>query len=516
MGSDGAVYWKSLEDLRAECRRSTPHASEFLEPLPWKAGILPSPIAATTRRDFLSLMGFTLGAAACSRGPTEHAVPFVNAPEELTPGVANWYATTCGGCSSACGLLVKTRDGRPIKIEGNPDASLFGGGTCAVGQATVLSLYDGERLRQPIWQRQPVSWAHIDERIGQRLAAGMAGGRRVVLLSGAISGPATRELIRRWSSRYPAFQHVVYEPVSCTAIRRAHQACFGQAVVPHYRFDQAALIVGLEADFLGTWLSPVEFTSQYARRRQPGPAMLRHVQFESGMSLTGANADTRYALAPSEVGRVALALLDRIRGESPVIDDATLPVDASVIDSLADELRRRPGESLIVCGIQDVAVQTVVAGLNDLLGNTGRTIEVGRPSLQSQADDEDMARLVEDMKRGDVHALILYGVNPAYDYPEAGAFVEGLERVALSVSFADRLDETASRVHAVCPDHHYLEAWGDAEPVTGCYSLAQPTIAPLFDTRAAQDSLLQWLGDVPDFHAYLRTCWKTTHPSASA
>ena len=511
MGTDGAVYWKSLEELRAECHDASARAHEFIEPLPWKAGQRPAARVDTTRRDFLGLMGFTLAAAACSRAPTQHAIPFVNAPEELTPGVANWYATTCCGCSAACSLIVKTRDGRPIKVEGNPDSSLFGGGTCAVGQATVLSLYDGERLRQPLWQGQPVSWADIDENIGERLEAAMAGGRRVVLLSGTISSPSTRDLIRGWSSQYPGFQHIVYEPVSCAAIRQAYRNGLGRAIVPHYRFDRAALIVGLEADFLGTWLSPVEFTSQYARRRQPGPAMPRHVQFESGLSVTGANADVRYAVRPSEVGRVALALLDRVRAESlPGIDDADLPVDASVVDGLANELRRHQGESLIVCGVQDVAVQTVVAGLNHLLGNIGSTIELDRPSLQRQADDGEMAKLVADMQRGEVHALFVYGVNPAYDYPDATAFLEGLERVALSVSFADRLDETASRVHAVCPDHHYLEAWGDAEPVTGYYSLAQPTVAPLFDTRAAQDSLLKWLGRVPDFYAYLRTYWQTT------
>ena len=512
MTHDATVYWKSLEELRAECRGATvPRQDEFLEPMPWKSGMLPAARSGATRRDFLTLMGFTLGAAACSPAPTEHAVPFVNAPEELTPGIANWYATTCGGCSAGCGLLVKTRDGRPIKIEGNPDAPLFGGGTCAVGQATVLSLYDGERLRQPVWQGTPVSWAEVDENIEERLEAAIAGRGRVVLLSGTITSPSTRDLIQDWSTHYPAFQHIVYEPVSCAAIRRAHQTCFGRAVVPHYRFDEAALIVGLEADFLGTWLSPVEFTSQYARRRRPGASMARHVQFESGLSLTGANADGRYAVAPSDVGRVALALLDRVRaaaGGPPVVDEPGLPVDVSMLDALAGQLRRHQGASLVVCGIQDVAVQTVVAGLNHLLGNVGRTIEIDRPTLQKQADDEEMARLVEQMQRGEIQALFLYGVNPAYDYPEADAFRDGLARVALSVSFADRLDETSASVHAVCPDHHYLEAWGDSEPVTACYSLAQPTIAPLFETRAAQDSLLKWLGRAPDYYGYLRSYWQ--------
>src|SRR5215470_11842431 len=152
------MYWKSLDELRAEIRGSAPRHQEFVEPLPWKRATPMSPTGGATRRDFLALMGFTLGAAACSRGATQHALPFAIAPEDLTPGVPNFYASTCGGCSASCSLIVKTRDGRPIKIEGNPEAPLFGGGTCAVGQATVLSLYDGARLRKPLWQRTPAEW----------------------------------------------------------------------------------------------------------------------------------------------------------------------------------------------------------------------------------------------------------------------------------------------------------------------------------------------------------------------
>jgi molybdopterin-containing oxidoreductase family iron-sulfur binding subunit len=280
--------------------------------------------------------------------------------------------------------------------------------------------------------------------------------------------------------------------------------------VPHYRFDEASLIVGLEADFLGAWLSPVEFTAQYARRRPPTPAMARHVQFESGLSLTGANADRRYGVRPSEIGVVALALLDRVeaRDRSRSGDDGVLPVAAATLDDLADQLRAHRGQSLVVCGVDDLAVQVVVARLNHVLGNVGRTIELSPSSLQKQGDDEEVSRLVDEMQRGDVHTLILYGVNPVYDYSDREGFVRGLARVPLSISFADRVDETAAHVHAVCPDHHFLESWGDAEPVNGFFSLTQPTISPLFETRAAPDSLLKWLGDQPDFHTYLRWYWQ--------
>jgi MoCo/4Fe-4S cofactor protein with predicted Tat translocation signal len=511
MKNDGTIYWKSLEELRAEIRGSDSHRDEFVEPLPWKSASPPGfvPLDAS-RRDFLALMGFTLGAAACSRGATQEAIPFVTAPEDLTPGVPSYYATTCGGCPASCSVLVKTRDGRPIKVEGNPEAPLFGGGTCAVGQATVLSLYDGQRLRQPLWRGVPVSWEEVDDHVASHLRTTLSARGRVALLSGTITGPSTRDIVARWSKRFPGFRHVVYEPVSCAAIRRAHQLCFNRAVVPHYRFDEAELIVGFEADFLGTWLSPVEFTAQYARRRRPGRSMASHVQFESTLSLTGANADVRHAVAPPAIGPVALALLDRMQpgNRDRPVEDPRLPVSGPELDTLAARLRQHRGTSLIVCGVQDVAVQTIVARLNDVLGNIGRTVELSRSSLQNQGDDEEVATLVEEMQRGEIGALILYGVNPAYDYPRPEAFLRGLARVPLSVSFADRVDETAQHAEAVCPDHHFLEAWGDAEPVSGSFSLIQPTIAPLFDTRAAQDSLLKWLGEAPDFHACLRSYWQ--------
>ena len=182
--------------------------------------------------------------------------------------------------------------------------------------------------------------------------------------------------------------------------------------------------------------------------------------------------------------------------------------------SAAEDLWRHRGASLVVSGSQDTATQIVVHAINALLGNIGTTVDIESPSLQKQGDDRSLAQLVDEMERGDIHGLMLYGVNPAYDFPDAARFARGLESVALTISFADRLDETASLAHAVCPDHHFLEAWNDAEAVTASFSLAQPAIAPLLDTRAAQDSLLKWLGKEPDFYAYVREFWRThIHPT---
>src|SRR5690242_15929200 len=240
-----------------------------------------------TRRDFLSLMGFAMAAAAGCRAPVQHAVPLPAGSDTIVPGVANVYAATCGGCPASCSLLVKQRDGRPIKVDGNEASPLFGGGTCAVGQATVLSLYDDARLRGPRWQGRRASWEEVDRRVLDSLAAARAGDGSVVLLSGTITSPSTLRIIESWGERYRRFRHVVYDPFSLTALRKASELSFGQATVPHYAFDAASVIVALDADFLGTWLSPVEFARQYAEgRRRDGPSRL-HVQFEPGLSLTG-------------------------------------------------------------------------------------------------------------------------------------------------------------------------------------------------------------------------------------
>jgi len=183
--------------------------------------------------------------------------------------------------------------------------------------------------------------------------------------------------------------------------------------------------------------------------------------------------------------------------------------DEGAVASAAEDLWRHRGASLVVSGSQDTATQIVVHAINALLGNIGTTVDIESPSLQKQGDDRSLAQLVDEMERGEIHGLLLYGVNPAYDFPDAARFARGLASVALTISFADRLDETASLAHAVCPDHHFLEAWNDAEAVTGSFSLAQPTIAPLLDTRAAQDSLLTWLGKEPDFYAYVREFWRS-------
>jgi molybdopterin-containing oxidoreductase family iron-sulfur binding subunit len=499
------VYWKSVEELY-----NGPNITgEFPGGLPAKSA---AHTPESTRRDFLALMGFSLAAAGLAgcRGPVQNAIPLLAGADDIVPGVANFYATTCRGCASSCSLLVKQRDGRPIKIEGNAESALFGSGTCATGQATVLSLYDDERLRGPLWAGKSASWEEVDRQVRESLALAREKGGKVVLLSQTVTSPSTREIIAEFGKAYPKFQHVSYDPVSYSALREANGKSFDRAVIPHYAFDKARVIVGLDADFLGTWLSPVEFARQYAANRKPEGHPALHVQFESTMSVTGSNADKRVPVAPSDLGAVAVALLRRIarKGATAGVPEGPDPVDGKDLDALAEQLWKHRGESLVVAGRNDVPLQIVVNALNAQLGNIGKTIDFEHTSLQRGGDDAAMAALVDEMNRGGVQALLLYGVNPAYDYGDSAGFLGGMGKVALSVSFSERLDETSSKASAVCPDHHFLEAWGDAEPVDSHFSLAQPLIAPLFATRAAQESLLRWAGQAePNYYSYLREFW---------
>lgn len=530
------VYWQCLEERRADPSYLADTSGELFDP--------PDP-DTVTRRGFLGRVGFGLAVAAsgCTRAPVERAIPFLSQPEEMTPGVSAFYATTCDACPASCGILAKVRDGRPIKIDFNAESPL--GGTCAVGQASVLSIYDEGRLKGPLWQGQETAWDEIDRAIRQRLEAGAKAGGKLALLTGTITSPSTRELIGRFLDRFPESRHVVYDPISLSTLRRASAICFGRDVLPRFRFDRAELIVSLDADFLGSWISPSEFARAYAAgRRIPSRpaaghghdhddghgrddehvgtnghaaaesepvAMSRHIQFESCLSLTGTNADTRIPVSPSEISATAFALLDDLlerSGQERLGAGIPASLERRRVEETAEELWRKRGRSLVVCGDNDLAAQAAVAAINSLLGNVGRTLDLENPSNLMQGDEGEMAVLIEEMMRGEVGALLIHGVNPAYDWPRAEDFVEGMGNVALTVSFADRLDETASLAHAVCPDHHFLESWGDAQPSDDFYGLRQPALRPLFATRSFLESLQIWQGQAPDHLGYLQDYWR--------
>ena len=498
-------YWKGLEELNSTSAHQQIADNEFKESLP--EDLSDSFLEATTpRRDFLKYLGFSTAAAVLAAScemPVRKVIPYAIKPEDIVPGVPNYYASTFVDNGDYCAVVVKTRDGRPIKIEGNEKSSITRGGTSARVQASVLNLYDKARLRQPYAEGHEATFEAIDRRVKEAMAASSA---PAYLLTGSIISPTTKDVINQFTTKYPNVKHIVFDPVSYSGMLLANEASYGKRALPSYHFDKAQTIVSLGADFLGTWISPVEYAKQYSTGRKVNAKhliMSRHYQIEPTHTITGAKADERAVCKPSEIGAVAVALYNAVTsGTAPSLPSKKLN---DTVVKAANDLRR--GNGLVVCGSNDVNVQTVINAINDKVGANGTTINWAATSNYKQGIDADIVTLTNAMNAGQVGALFIHGVNPVYEYFQGPKFAEGLKKVPLTVSFADRMDETAQNCKYVIPDHHYLESWGDAEPKTGYYSLMQPGIAPLFKTRAFQDSLLNWAGATTTYGQYWNQYW---------
>lgn len=472
-----------------------------------------------SRRDFLKLLGFGLGAATVAASceiPIKKAIPYVTKPDEIVPGVANYFASSFVNGGDYCAVLVKTREGRPIKIEGNTLSNVTGGGTSARAQAVVLSLYDTRRIKQggmiENGSVKPLSWSDLDSKIKGQLQLG----GQVRIISNTIMSPTAKKALGEFLAKYPNSRVVTYDPVSSAALLAANQQSFGIRAVPNYRFDKAEVIASFGADFLGTWISPVEYARDYAKNRKirnvKGASMSRHYQVESHMSLTGSNADNRILVKPSEQGAAIVALYNALTGNSggPKLNDKA----AAAIQKMAADLKNAQGKSLVVSGSNNIMEQMFVNKINEVLGNLNNTIDFTRASNQRQGDERDMARLIAEMNSGQVSVVFVWGANPAYELPNSEEFKTAFSKVNTRVSFSGILDETALLCNYAAPTHHLLESWGDVEPKAGQYSLIQPTIAPLFNTRQAELSLLEW-ADSPNlnrqddqpYYQYLKSHW---------
>jgi len=512
-------YWKGLPELNNSEDFVKSKNNEFAENLPMEQFLAgdDATTEGSTRRDFLKVMGFSTAAvalAACET-PVNKAIPYVVKPEEVTPGVANFYASTFYDGHDYASILVKTREGRPIKIEGNELSKITNGATSARVQSSILSLYDSARLTGPLAKGVKTTWKNIDDAISKSLSVG-----QTVILSSTIISPSTKAVISEFISKYPNAKHVTYDAISYSALIKANKNVFGKSVVSSYDFSKAKTIVGVACDFLGTWLNPIEFAHQYSKTRKVSREnleMSKHYHFEANLSLTGANADERYMVKPSEFGKIIASLYNEVAsatGNAKVSDGKIGNVEAAkAIVKAAKELLANRGKSIVVCGYNDEGSQTLVNGINKMLGNYGRTIDVELYYNLKQGDDKEFIDLVADINAGKVGTLITYNCNPVYTAPASLKFVDSYKKVATKISFSQTLDETSAFADYVCPDNNYLESWGDANPKKGHYSLQQPTINQIFSspryegTRQAQDTLLKWSGIKTDYLTYLQGYW---------
>lgn len=514
-------YWRGIEELESTAEFNKSKENEFMEQLPVDEFLSDSSLSdgKTPRRDFLKFLGFGVTAAtlAACEAPVTKSIPYLFKPEEVTPGIANYYASTYFDGYDFCSVLVKTREGRPIKVIGNDLCPISRGGVNARVQASILGLYDSERAKGALKGGAGISWDSIDKEIKGKLEGIAAAKGQIVILTGSIASPSTTKAVEEFTAKFGNVKHVQYDAVSFAGIRTANGLSFGKEVIPTYHFDKAETIVSIDADFLAHWLSPLEHAAQYGAGKKiamgtshKDAKLSRHFQFEANMSLTGSNADIRTAVKPSDLGAVAVSLYNEVAKAKggAAISGRDVPAAKANIVKAAKELVATAGKSLVVAGSNSPDIQVVVNAINNLLGNYGNTIDLNVVDNTKQGSEAAVNALIKDMAAGQVSAILIHGVNPAYSLPNAKDFSAALSKVGVRISFADRLDETASECEYVCPDHHFLESWNDFNPRTGHYTLAQPTISPIYNTRQVQDTLLVWAGSTTNYLDLIKKTWE--------
>ncbi len=501
--------WISSEDLSGDEKLAKASEKEFFE-LPIlndlaDENVLAESSAGSNRRDFLKYLGFSLGAAtvaaACDT-PIRQALPYVNKPDTIVPGVATYYASSFVKGGDFCPVLIKTREGRPIKIEGNAMSPMTKGGTSARAQASVLDLYDVARLRNPSISddgiMDAVSWSDLDNDLKKQLKSASA----IRLVGHTHMSPTLAATLKAFEGAFSQAKTITYDPISSSAILQANENTFGKREIPGYHFDKADLIVNFGADFLGTWVSPIEFANQFGSRRKikgtDGKNMSRLIQLESNMSYTGSNADQRVLIKPSEQGlaiaKLHNAVAAKLGGQSIDINGSlSNPKAEKALPVLADELVQAKGTSIVLSSSNNIAEQSLINSLNHLLGNYGETLDFQSSSFQRQGIDREMVDFVNELTSGAIDAVIfLDDANPVYDHPLGAQIATALDNVTTRVSCAYLPSETQDLCNYICPVPHNMECWGDANPKKGYYAILQPVIHPLFDTRPLLESLAIW------------------------
>ena len=503
-------YWKSVEELNENSTIvQTLKQNEFASPIPTDEFLgnkdtLES--SSTTRRDFLKYVGFTTAAAslAACEGPVIKSIPYVVAPDEIVPGVPNYYATTIADGFDFANVLVKTREGRPIKIERNELAKHSGSVNARV-HASVLSMYDKNRLVGPKLNGKDATWEDFDTAVASKLTEMV--GKDIVLLTQTFASPSTSKLIADFKNKYPNIRHVTYDTVSSSEALDAFQAKYGTRALADYDFSKAEVIISVGADFIGDWQGG-GYEASYAKGRIPTKGkMSRHIQFEANMTLSGANADKRVPVTPSQQLQILKALTGN--GSASGLPEAI----TDAVNKAKTQLQKAGAKGVVITGLPDVLAQTMVLNYNQAIGSV--VMDTTQPKMTASSSAQEVANVMNRIISGSIKGLITVGVNPVYSFPNKN-FTEAYKNLEMSLAFSMKEDETASVAQMVVATPHYLESWGDIQAKRGHFGLMQPTIRPLFNTRQFQDCLLKWTGNENSYYDYLKSYWNSNILSGSS
>ena len=475
------IQFRSIHELKDPALNGKLALKEFQEEIPVEdfLGDAEKNESSTSRRDFLKLLGFSTAAvtlAACE-APVIKTIPYVVKPHEIIPGVPNYYASTYFDGYDFASVLVKTREGRPIKIDPNPAAGDLGK-TNARAQASVLSLYDNDKVKQPKLDGKDETFDKVDDFVIKGLEEAKASGKRIVLLSHSFASPTFKKLFAEFKAKYPTAELVTYDAIPYAASLDAAQEVFGQRALPVYDLKGSELVVAFQADFLGEY-NAASLETSYAAARKPGASMLRHIQVESNMSLTGANADSRYRLKPSAVNKTLVEVYNAVVG-------------GGSSDELASEIAKEllaKGSKAVVFADGSKGAQILAHLINQKLGSVAFT---GKANFLKEFDKARFQEFLGWMNGGQVGVLITNNVDPIYSHYKGQDFKKSLAKVPYVIAVADKKNEMYKAAKAVIPVANWLESWGDIEPQSGVYSLMQPTIQKIYKSRQIEESLLVW------------------------
>lgn len=475
------IQFRSIHELKDPALNNKLAQKEFQEEIPVEdfLGDAETNGSSTSRRDFLKLLGFSTAAvtlAACE-APVIKTIPYVVKPHDIIPGIPNYYASTYFDGFDFASVLVKTREGRPIKIEPNPAGGDLGK-TNARAQASVLSLYDNDKVKQPKLDGKDETFDKVDSFVIKGLEEAKASGKKIVVLSHSFASPTFKKLFAEFKAKYPTAELVTFDAYPYAAGLDAAQEVFGQRALPVYDLNGSELVVSFQADFLGDYNASSLETS-YAAARKPGANMLRHIQVESNMSLTGANADSRYRLKPSAVNKTLVEVYNAIVGGGTSDKTAT---------EIANELKAK-GSKAVVFADGSKGAQVLAHLINQKLGSVAFT---GKANFLKEFDGARYQEFLGWVNGGQVGVLVTNNVDPIYAHPKGEDFKKSLSKVSYVIAVADKKNEMYKAAKAVIPVANWLESWGDIEPQTGIYSLMQPTIQKIYKSRQIEESLLVW------------------------
>jgi len=527
-------YWRSFEALYNDPAVIEAKAHEFNEGV--TDDFSTSGMSNLSRRKFLALLGASaaLAGTACTdyRDKGE-IVPYNNKPEEITVGKPNYYASTCTACANACGILIKTREGRPIKVDGNPDHPVNQGKICAKGQANILNLYDPERLKTPLLGRNStfneVSWKDADTEIIKALNS--VNGKEIAIITNPIISPTSIKVLEDFKVKYPATKIYSYNFFNDDVKNQAWQKTFGSQKYPLLKWNEAKVIVALESDFLGTDGNKVENSRLFAQGRDVESKTFNRLYcVDSTLTITGNNADYRLRLRPEAQFEFVMSLLNELSSKGALnlslnTSGYSLSEFASkynlnkkVLIKLAVDLAANKGKSIIDAGSSlPENVHIAVNLLNEALGNSAMfRSDAVVTSLMENSTKQEIETLVQNMNNGNVAVVVHLNCNPVYHLPKDFGYKKALDKVANVISLSERENETTFVSNFVLPINHNFESWGDAKTRTGVISLQQPVINPINKTRQKESILLTWINGNSDsynetlYHQYLMSNWESS------